>query len=117
MGKFKSWICKVEGKEPIKPKAPSFFSPLPENIYRQSSLLEVINDVLEVGPGRSLEFGGDCYIPVDRAFEWASHEDEDIWSDFHSDGYVTEHIYNVCLSWDHQLGNDAGRRLTFDTPL
>jgi len=98
MGKFNEWICKIEGKEPYKKPKSGFFSPLPRVVYYQEVFASLIEEVLETGVG---EYISNVHY-VNEAFEWSSHEDEDVWRDMDDDGYVTQHIYDVCLSWSEQ---------------
>lgn len=102
MGYFKKWVCKIEGKPLPKSVREVPYCPLPEEIYSEFNLNILIRDVLAAEVGCSVS--DYCmYYPVDCAFEWASHEGEMEWVDFHIEGFVTEYVYDACLSWSQQL--------------
>ena len=101
MGKFKQWMYKLEGKE--EPVISVEFSPLPSNVYNTEAFSVLVTRVLSEGVGGEL-FERDI---VDKAFEWASHPEEDTWSYLHSDGAITQEVYNICLSWDQQLNGGS----------
>ena len=82
MGRFKEWVCKLEGKPLAKvARAKVDYSPLPENITNHGLLHLCIRDVIAAGVGGSVPQEGSRYNRVDFAFEWQTHPLESEWSD------------------------------------